>query len=70
MVEVKNRMAMFENISEFFKRFMQNDKKELLAENPTSQSKDTAKDRCTNNMTHLLFLYVSFILRCKYKCKY
>lgn len=38
-------MAMFENISEFFKRFMQNDKKELLAENPTSQSKDTAKDR-------------------------
>lgn len=39
------RMAMFENISEFFKRFMQNDKKELLAENPTSQSKETAKDR-------------------------
>ena len=38
-------MAMFENISEFFKRFMQSDKKELLAENPTSQSKDTAKDR-------------------------
>ena len=38
-------MAMFENISEFFKRFMQNDKKELLAENPPSQSKDTAKDR-------------------------
>lgn len=38
-------MAMFENISEFFKRFMQNDKKELLAENPTSQSKETAKDR-------------------------
>ena len=39
-------MAMFENISEFFKRFMQTDKKELLAENPTSsQSKETAKDR-------------------------
>jgi len=38
-------MAMFENISEFFKRIMQNDKKELLAENTTSQSKDTAKDR-------------------------
>lgn len=38
-------MAMFENISEFFKRFKQNDKKELLAENPPSQSKDTAKDR-------------------------
>jgi len=38
-------MAMFENISEFFKRFMQNDKKELLAENPPSQSKETAKDR-------------------------
>ena len=38
-------MAMFENISEFFKRFKQSDKKELLAENPILQSKDTAKDR-------------------------
>lgn len=38
-------MAMFENIGVFFKRFMQNDKKELLAENPLSQSKETAKDR-------------------------
>ena len=38
-------MAMFENISEFFKRFMQSEKKELLAENPTSQSKEKAKDR-------------------------
>ncbi|MBR2289686.1 MAG: cell division topological specificity factor MinE [Clostridia bacterium] len=36
---------MFENISEFFKRFQKSDKKELLAENPTSQSKETAKDR-------------------------
>ena len=38
-------MAMFENIGVFFKRFMQNDRKELLAENTVSQSKDTAKDR-------------------------
>ena len=38
-------MAVFENIGVFFKRFMQNDKKELLAENTTSQSKETAKDR-------------------------
>lgn len=39
-------MAMFENIGVFFKRFMQNDKKELLADNPTNtQSKDAAKER-------------------------
>lgn len=38
-------MAMFENIGVFFKRFMQNEKKELLAENSVAQSKDTAKDR-------------------------
>lgn len=42
---VFDKMAMFENISEFFKRFQKSDKKELLAENPTSQSKETAKDR-------------------------
>ena len=38
-------MAMFENISVFFKRFIQNDKKELVADTTNAQSKDAAKER-------------------------
>jgi cell division topological specificity factor len=37
-------MAMFENVGSFFKKFMKNEPKELLAESTTS-SKDAAKER-------------------------
>lgn len=38
-------MAVFENISVFFKRFMQSEKKELVADTTNTQSKDAAKER-------------------------